>query len=78
MKLFLKKVKYQNDLGICVFGKGRTDIQSKYIIIIVLYVNIFNMKLILREVVYVFLSTSYFSLQWNRNRQVVAMKNITT
>ena len=53
MKLFLKKVKYQNDLGICVFGKGRTDIQSKYIII-VLYVNIFNMKLILREVVYVF------------------------
>ena len=77
MKLFLKKVKYQNDLGICVFGKSRTDIQSKCIII-VLYVNIFNMKLILREVVYVFLSTSYFSLQWNRNRQVVAMKNITT
>ena len=37
-----------------MFGKGRTDIQSKYIIIIVLYVNIFNMKLILREVVYVF------------------------
>ena len=53
MKLFLKKVKYQNDLGICVFGKSRTDIQSKCIII-VLYVNIFNMKLILREVVYVF------------------------
>lgn len=60
-----------------MFGKGRTDIQSEYIIIVLYVNNIFNMKLILREFVDVFLTTSYFSLQWNRKRQVVTMKNIS-